>query len=27
VEMKEGRHNIETWAEVMPEFLKWAFGK
>ncbi|NOS55042.1 MAG: esterase family protein [Cyclobacteriaceae bacterium] len=27
VEMKEGRHNLETWAEAMPVFLKWAFGK
>ncbi|MCX8489973.1 MAG: alpha/beta hydrolase-fold protein [Cyclobacteriaceae bacterium] len=26
VEMKEGRHNLETWAEVMPVFLQWAFG-
>lgn len=27
VEMKEGRHNLETWADAMPVFLKWAFGK
>jgi enterochelin esterase-like enzyme len=27
VEMKEGRHNLETWAEAMPIFLHWAFGK
>jgi enterochelin esterase-like enzyme len=26
-EMSEGRHSIETWAEAMPEFLKWAFEK
>jgi enterochelin esterase-like enzyme len=26
-EMENGRHNVETWAEAMPEFLKWAFGK
>jgi enterochelin esterase-like enzyme len=26
-EIKNGRHNQETWAEAMPEFLKWAFGK
>ncbi len=27
LEVKGGKHNLETWAEVMPEFLKWAFGK
>lgn len=26
-EMEGGRHNLETWAEAMPEFLKWAFAK
>jgi enterochelin esterase-like enzyme len=26
-EMKGGKHNLETWAEAMPEFLKWAFVK
>jgi len=26
-EMEDGRHNLETWAEAMPEFLKWAFRK
>lgn len=26
-EVKGGKHNLETWAEAMPEFLKWAFGK
>jgi enterochelin esterase-like enzyme len=27
LEIKDGRHNQETWAQAMPEFLKWAFGK
>ncbi|HWA35999.1 MAG TPA: alpha/beta hydrolase-fold protein [Cyclobacteriaceae bacterium] len=27
LEIKGGRHNQQTWAEAMPEFLKWAFGK
>jgi enterochelin esterase-like enzyme len=26
VEVKGGRHDEETWAEVMPEFLEWTFG-
>ncbi len=26
-EMKNGRHDIATWAEAMPVFLQWAFGK
>jgi hypothetical protein len=26
-EMKDGKHNLETWAEAMPVFLQWAFGK
>jgi enterochelin esterase-like enzyme len=26
-EMENGRHNLETWAEALPEFLKWAFEK
>lgn len=26
VEMKDGRHDITTWAQVMPEFLKWGWG-
>lgn len=26
-ELEGGRHNLETWAQAMPEFLKWAFGK
>lgn len=25
-EMKDGRHNTETWAKAMPKFLEWAFG-
>ena len=24
-EMKEGRHDIATWAKAMPEFLKWGW--
>lgn len=27
LEMKNGEHNLKTWAEAMPYFLKWAFGK
>ena len=27
LELKGGKHNLETWAQVMPQFLKWAFGK
>ncbi|MBL7850333.1 MAG: esterase family protein [Cyclobacteriaceae bacterium] len=26
LEIKDGRHDQETWAEAMPHFLKWAFG-
>jgi enterochelin esterase-like enzyme len=26
LEIKGGRHNQETWAQAMPEFLMWAFG-
>jgi enterochelin esterase-like enzyme len=26
-EMPGGKHDTETWAQAMPEFLKWAFGK
>ncbi len=26
-EVEGGRHNHETWARVLPEFLIWAFGK
>jgi enterochelin esterase-like enzyme len=27
LEIKDGKHNPETWAEAMPHFLTWAFGK
>jgi enterochelin esterase-like enzyme len=27
VEVKDGQHNPDTWSKIMPEFLKWAFGK
>lgn len=27
VEVKGGRHDQATWSAVMPDFLKWAFGK
>ncbi len=27
VEVIGGRHNLPTWAKVMPDFLRWAFGK
>ncbi len=27
LEIKNGKHNPETWAEAMPNFLTWAFGK
>jgi enterochelin esterase-like enzyme len=26
-EVKGGRHSLETWAAVMPDFLVWAFGE
>jgi enterochelin esterase-like enzyme len=26
VEIKDGEHNHATWAKLMPDFLKWAFG-
>ncbi|MEK6782957.1 MAG: alpha/beta hydrolase-fold protein [Bacteroidota bacterium] len=26
-EMKNGEHNLKTWAEAMPHFLKWAFPR
>ncbi|WP_343530592.1 alpha/beta hydrolase-fold protein [Pedobacter sp.] len=26
-EMVGGKHNIPTWAEVLPKFLEWAFGR
>lgn len=25
-EIEGGRHNLETWKQALPEFLKWAFG-
>lgn len=27
LEVAGGRHNYETWSKVLPDFLKWAFGK
>ncbi len=27
LEIQGGKHNLETWAAVYPDFLKWAFGK
>ncbi len=27
LEMKGGEHNLKTWTEAMPQFLKWAFGR
>lgn len=27
VEVKEGLHNPETWAKVLPDFLEWASGR
>ncbi|WP_080059845.1 alpha/beta hydrolase [Spirosoma aerolatum] len=27
VEIKGGKHNQETWSEIMPDFLTWAFAK
>jgi enterochelin esterase-like enzyme len=27
LEIKDGKHNPETWASAMPYFLKWAFAK
>ena len=26
VEIKGGKHNQETWSQIMPDFLTWAFG-
>ena|SRR5436190_14916015 len=26
LEIKDGKHNQETWAKAMPQFLEWAFG-
>jgi enterochelin esterase-like enzyme len=27
LELKDGRHDVKTWAEAMPEFLQWGWGK
>lgn len=27
LEMVGGTHNVATWAEAMPKFLVWAFGR
>ncbi len=27
VEIQDGEHNLKTWSEALPSFLKWAFGK
>lgn len=27
LELKDGRHDVATWAKAMPEFLKWGWGK
>jgi enterochelin esterase-like enzyme len=27
LEIEGGEHNLKTWKEAMPDFLKWAFGK
>jgi enterochelin esterase-like enzyme len=27
LELTDGRHNVATWARVLPEFLKWGWGK
>ena len=27
LELKDGRHDIATWARAMPVFLKWGWGK
>lgn len=27
LELKEGEHNLPTWATALPHFLKWAFGE
>jgi len=27
LELQDGRHDIQTWAKAMPEFLKWGWGK
>jgi hypothetical protein len=27
LELKDGKHDVPTWARAMPEFLKWGWGK
>jgi enterochelin esterase-like enzyme len=27
LELKDGEHNLKTWGEALPYFLRWAFGK
>ncbi len=27
LEIKDGKHNQETWSQAVPHFLRWAFGK
>ncbi len=27
LELKDGRHDVATWARAMPEFLKWGWGR
>ena len=27
MEIPDGRHNVETWAQAFPDFLKWGWGK
>lgn len=27
LELKDGRHDVDTWAKAMPEFLKWGWGR
>ncbi len=26
LELKEGRHDVKTWAKAMPAFLQWGWG-
>ncbi|HEX3025127.1 MAG TPA: hypothetical protein VHP12_07945 [Chitinophagaceae bacterium] len=27
LELKDGMHDVVTWAKAFPEFLKWGWGK
>ena len=27
LQIEDGKHDVETWARAMPEFLKWGWGK